>query len=114
MLATAAGNQLSAQTILLPDTALRIDKEKVKQCKDMVNHINYMQLRCEMLSFIDREPTFHVQTICFDEEKRLRKYFYKHEMSDGASEYDNIRAYYNENGDLIFIYYCSYGNCDYE
>jgi len=35
MLATAAGNQLSAQTILLPDTALRIDKgfEKSRKLK---------------------------------------------------------------------------------
>ena len=111
MLTTAVGNPLSAQTIL-PDTAVRIDKEKVKQCNNMINDINNMQLRCELLSFIDNQPIFRIKTICFDEEERLRKYYFKHEMSDGATEYDDIRAYYNEKGDLSYLYYGSDGNCE--
>ena len=110
MLITTAGNPLSSQTIR-PDTAVRIDNEKVEQYNSMINDINKMQLRCELLNFIDNQPTFLIKTICFDEEKRLRKYYLKHEVSDGANEYVNIRAYYNEKGDLFYLYYGSDNNC---
>jgi len=38
LLATTAGNQLSAQAIK-PDTTVRKDKEKIKECNDMIEYI---------------------------------------------------------------------------
>ena len=121
MLATAAGNQLSAQTIP-PDSVVRIDKEKVKQCNDMIEYINHMKLRCKLLEFdhdlyITRSVytytiDFHLETVCFDKEDRLRQYFKRSEVYDGTHEYIRIWAYYDEKGDLIFLHYMDGCNCD--
>ena len=116
LLATAAGNQLSAQVRqrILPDTTVMIDKEKVEQCNEMVNRINAMDLRCEMPGVIsDGQPVFRTETICFDEAGRLRKYFLNDEMADGARDAIYfIRAFYDEKGDLVHLYSRTNGKCE--
>ncbi len=47
----------------------------------------------------------------FDSKNRLRKYTTCYHIGDGASDYKNLRAYYDEDGELIYLDYETGCNC---
>lgn len=102
--------QIYAQKIY-PDKSVKIDKKMLAQCQKIVADINSMPLKCD--------TTFWgFKVICFDKQERLRRYFYNYHPSyrrgggDGSGEYVSIAAYYDENGNLVYIIHDSGSNCE--
>jgi hypothetical protein len=101
---------------ILPDKSSTIDTAKVEQCKKAVDEINAMPLKCDTISFdpyYDR-VYYRFEGIYFDKKGKLRKYFRKEITNDGAMECSMTSAYYNENGELVYIsfdtsYHCGGG-----
>ena len=81
------------QTIL-PDESVMIDTIKRAKLQQIVDKINTMQLKCDTPNDSRR--------IYFDELGRLRKYVWE---EDNEMEDILMLAYYNENGELVYVYF---------
>ncbi|KGN77395.1 hypothetical protein HW49_10230 [Porphyromonadaceae bacterium COT-184 OH4590] len=84
-----------------------------------VSEIDAMPLRCDSV-FIDEPDDFENgrkhfyigKRLFFDHKNRLRKYRTYKRGYDGGAEYMIFRAYYNENGKLIYLDYDTGTNCE--
>jgi hypothetical protein len=97
---------------MAPDKATPIDKETVKQCKEVVDSINSMQLTCDTILVYTKPPIFQFKGIYFDKESRLRNYFLKEAIGDGAHDAITLSAYYDGKGNLVYITCESGSNCE--
>ena len=106
---------------ILPDKSAVIDTVTRAQCKQIVKEIKTMRLKCDtvfrrdMNTVIDGiseglSKNIDFVAIYFDKKGRLRKYLLK-QMSDGDLERYITSAYYNENGELVYIYLYNYYDC---
>jgi len=89
---------IAAQKILPAKSAV-IDTVTRAQCKQIVDEINTMQLKCDTISGNNL-----LKAIYFDKKGRLRKYFWNQTENDGAQECIAMSAYYNENGELVYLF----------
>jgi len=97
-------NNIVAQTIL-PDKSAVIDTIKRAQCQQIVDEINTMQLYCDTVVF---KAEYGFTGIYFDEKGLLRKYFRKIAWE---SERSTMFVYYNENGELVYLFLDTDSNC---
>ncbi len=106
--------EAQAQTTLLSDGTTPIEKRKVAQCQSVVDKINSIQLMCDTVfnSSSENEIIYRFESIYFDKQGRVRKYFGEHKMNDGAHENGETTAYYDEKGELVYIEYDSSNNCE--
>ena len=84
-----------------------IDTEKRAQLQQRVEEIDTMPLKCDTLHyepFEKYDPSESLEFVYFDKAGRFRKYFWKNSVSDGSSEYGGITAYYDEKGELVYIF----------
>jgi hypothetical protein len=102
---------LTAQTIL-PDKSTRIDKSKVKQCQKEIDNIDAMQLKCDTIYACDKAPRHLFKGVYLDEKSLLRKYVQKIIVNDGSHESMILSAYYDKNGNLVYITINTSSNCD--
>ena len=112
-LAAMAGNLSFAQTIL-PGKSVKIDTQKLAQCKKTVNQIKAMPLICDTILFKplkEYDASEHCISIYFDKEARIRKSFFRHNIYDGAHELTTDTAYYSETGELIYFTSESSNHC---
>ena len=105
-------NSSSYAQSIFPDEA--VDKEKVSECQKVVGEINSMPLKCNTISIkpFTQSPTYYFEGIFFDEQGRLRKYYWEQIMNDGASEEGTTTAYYDKNGKLVYIFLENSSNCE--
>ena len=92
--------------------ASEINTEKREQLQRQVNKIRTMELRHDTLFYTPQNRWGNVllEVLSFDEAGRLRKFFYDYAMTDASGWYNTIIAYYNEQGELIHIFYAESGN----
>ena len=90
--------------IILPNESTPIDRQRVAQIDLMIDDINAMSLKCD--TFIFRPHLYNLtvprefEGIYFDEQGRLRKFYYISRSESGGS---TITAYYDENRNPIYI-----------
>ena len=87
-----------------------INDEKRAQLQRQVDEINAMTLRHDTLFYTPQWGNVLLEVLSFDEAGRLRKFFYDVAMGDASGWYNTIIAYYNEKGELIYIFYTESGN----
>ena len=100
--------------IILPKESV-IDIKKRAYCQRVVDKINnsvFMTLKCDTLKFEQAGVSYEFKGIYFDGLGQLRKYVYKHSVRDGAYDYIVFSAYYNENGELVYLYCETASTCD--
>ncbi len=102
---------IAAQSVVLnlPDTSAIIDAKVRAECQMTVdiidNPMGYIHLKCDTLFKELREDV----RIYLDEEGNLKKYFrYWATEIEGSV----MSAYYNDYGELVYIYIYSENNCD--
>ena len=102
---------IAAQKIS-PNKLAVIDTIRRAQYKQIIDEIDTMQLKCDTIGDV---ASNWFRGIYFDNKGRLRKYFWKNSGSgDGANEGITISAYYNKNGELIYLSNETSTNCDAE
>jgi len=98
-----ATSSIAAQKIL-PDKSVVIDTVTRVQCKQIVKEIKTMRLKCDTVFRREMDNgEFDFTAIYFDKKARIRKYL-KKKMSKGNEEKEIMSAYYNENGELVYLY----------
>lgn len=115
--ATIATDEL-LKMFLEPDT-VEPCRAHDKETYIAVSEIDAMPLRCDSV-FIDepddyengRKHFYIGKRLFFDHKNRLRKYRIYKQGYDGGAEYMILRAYYDENGKLIYLDYDTGTNCD--
>ena len=95
---------------ILPATSAVIDRKMAEQCRNMVDDINSMSLKCDTILFDNESGLYRFKGIYFDRDGRLRKYFWC-EGGDGQMEPVTMSGYYDEKGDLVHIAYESSYDC---
>ena len=93
--------------IILPDKSVVIDTIKRAECQQIVAKINAMQLKCDTVFKEYRNFT----GIYFDKKGRLRKYYRRERGGDGGAN-NIMSAYYNENGELVYLFSTRGNNCE--
>ena len=90
-----------------------IDTVKRAQLEQIVNEINTIQLKCDTVSFeLDEDSiAYRFKGIYFDKRGQLRKYLRKEITRDGTHSSIIMFAYYNENGELVYIFLDTSFNC---
>ena len=94
---------------ILPRKSAVIDTVRRAQCKQIVDEINTMQLKCDTVGYVGSN---WFKGIYFDNQGRLRKYFRKETQNDGTQECIALSAYYNEKGELIYLFSETSTDCD--
>lgn len=86
----------------------------VNEIGQMINGIDTMPLTCDTFYMVpyDDIDTYDYKCIYFDNEGRLRKYSWQLRFNDGGHDHINFLAYYDEQGNLIYIRDESGCNCD--
>lgn len=104
-------NWIDEAQIILPDKSKRINTKMVNQIQQMVDEINAMPLKCDTLQY--RPGTWTLfESLYFDDKGCVRKYFWNDDCQDASYSNTTKSAYYNENGELIYISYGSGNNCE--
>jgi len=88
---------------------------KIDYCSNVINEVDAMQLRCDTIYIQpwDKDMvSFEFKGIYFDSNNRLRKYWRKYTVNDGSHEYIDFTAYYDKDGNLVYIIYESGSNCE--
>ena len=93
---------------IYPDKSVKINKKILAQCQKIVADIDSMPLKCNTMFW-------GLKNTCFDKQGRLRKYLYNPSSrgpgGDGSGEYVSVTAWYDENGNLVYIKHESGSNC---
>jgi len=98
---------------ITPSKSAVIDTVTRAQCKQIVKEIRTMRLKCDTLLFDKKDDRYKFAGIYFDRKGRLRKYFRKEPSpGDGSGESLTMSAYYNEDGELVYLYLDTGDTCD--
>ncbi len=100
---------------IYPDKSVKIDKKMVEQYRKMKDDIDSMPLKCDTVFIrpFDKDSVFYrFNGTYFDEKGRLRKYSRKEIVRDGSHECITMYAYYNEEGDLIYLFMDTEDHCN--
>jgi len=90
----------------LPNKSAIIDEEVRAECQRTVDRINNSTLKYNTINSDKR--------IYFDDSGGLRKYVYEYESAcDASCDYIVFAAYYNEKGELVYLYCYTDSNCDF-
>ena len=82
------------------------DSGSIDYCMKVIEEVDSMQLICDTIffnPFDEHEISYYFKGIYFDEKNRLRKYWRKEIVNDGAAECIDMSVYYDQNGDLVYI-----------
>ena len=96
----------------LPKDVLQTDT--LEYCKKIVDEIKALKLYSDTVfsDFSNGSDFYQYKVIYFDEKKQLRKYMRKEEVHDGTSECIDMKAYYDQSGNLVHIDIISSDVCD--
>ncbi|MCD7973616.1 MAG: hypothetical protein LUG18_13335 [Candidatus Azobacteroides sp.] len=90
-------------------------RKQHEKCLAIVREIEAMPLICDTISIWSLNEGNIINSfkgIYFDDQNRLRKYYRQERMNDGAHEWADVFAYYDEGGNVCYIIYQISNNCE--
>lgn len=98
--------------IIVPNEA--IPENKIKKSQNTVSEIEEIALRIDTLYYYPKEEnvTELLEFMYYDDESRIRKYYWNSQTHDASYEGKSYEAYYDKSGKLVYINYSSGSNCE--
>lgn len=103
---------LSKTQVIVPGEA--IPENKVKKAQNKVKELKKMALRIDTLYYYPKEEnhTELLEFMYYDDEARIRKYYWNYQIYDASYDGSFYEAYYDEKGKLVYINCSSSSNCE--